>query len=173
MGQVIVAELHEHGGNRSLFGEDENGEPYRARRVEEDDGGDYDDYVTGERHADLYDDADDAEGSVPAKARKVTAEEFLDSLTEDEDAEFAAEFRALLAKHRKVRGGAVGARPGGQVTGGQGVGGAGGRTSRESRRWANRLTGSGRPLTESRSARRWMGRLLEEVIPSSRWYERD
>jgi hypothetical protein len=146
----------------------------RGRRVrEEDDGGDYDDYVSGERHADVYDDADDAEDSVPARARKVTAEEYLRQLEEDDDLEFAEEFRTLLAKHRKVRGGGVGARPGGEVTHGQGEGGAGGRTSRESRRWANRLTGTGRPLTESRGAHGWMGRLLEEVIPSSRWYERD
>jgi hypothetical protein len=135
----------------------------RGRHLDEDDaGGAYDDFVSGDRHADVYDDADDAEDSVPARARKVTAEEFLDSLTEDEDAEFAEEFRALLAKHRKVRGGGVGARPGGEVTHGQGAGGPGGRTSRESRAWARRLMGE-RSLTESRAAARrlayWLVRL--------------
>jgi hypothetical protein len=148
MAKVITAQLLE---SHDLHG--------RARRLDEDDdGGDYDDYVTADRHADLYDDADDAEDSVPARARRVTAEEFLDSLTEDDDAEFAEEFRALLAKHRKVRGGGVGARPGGEVTHGPG-----GKVSRESREdWLRRLRGQ-RSLREEREAQRrldcWLTRL--------------
>jgi hypothetical protein len=150
--------LHEAGQQDGLFDEG-------------DDGGDY---VTTDRHADGYDEADDAEDSTPARARRVTAEEYLRQLDEDGDEEFAADFRAMLKKHAKQKGGGDDARPGGQVVAGQGVSGPGGRVSRESRAWLYKLR-HGESLMESRrrdrKAARWAARLLIEKKASSRNYE--
>ena len=162
MGKVIVAELHEHGGNRSLFGEDENGEPIRARRVEEDDsdvslrrsaagsGASSDAFKSREE---LVRDIGDAITIGDHKrARSLQQElELLDGYDLEDDPE------EREGKHERD----IGFR--------QGEGGGDGSTrprstgSRESRDWVRRLKNE-RPLQEQRAAGRradhWARRLL-------------
>jgi hypothetical protein len=156
-GRIIVAELHEHGGNRSLFGEDENGQPIRARRVEESDsdaelrrsaaGSGASSTAFKSREQLVRDIGDAITVGDHERARSLHKElELLDGYDLEDDPE------EREGKHERD----IGFR--------QGEGGGDGEThSRESREeWLRRLRGQ-RPLREERAAERratyWMARL--------------
>jgi hypothetical protein len=153
VGKFITTILHEKGQQISLFG----------RRWLREDALDYDDGEDdGESAAELNRSADgDADENPPEEAK----EDLLDEDTSELEL-MQAEFATMLRRHRArmAKGAGVDAKPGGAVVAGQGIGGPGGKVSREScQRWMRRLRGE-RSLTESRAAARrarsWMARLL-------------
>jgi hypothetical protein len=175
---VTTTYLHEAGGNRSLFGEDRFGRPYRARRVRED-VEDFDDGENGGKtvRGAMADAGDDSDESESYETKRDLLDEALARLEQEGDEEDAEQFRQLLKRHRarQWKGAAVGAVPGGEVVAGQGVAGPGGKLSRESRAWMYKLR-HGESLLEarrrSRVSERWMGRLLIEKRGTSLDYER-
>jgi hypothetical protein len=90
--------LHEHGGNRSLFGEDRHGRPYRARRVRE-----AESKLGIVGHTDDY--AKAASDAPPARLRPRVVQHVQNAILEaDNDGHpIAAELRDLLAKHQVQR----------------------------------------------------------------------
>ena len=104
---MIRRVLIEDGGNRSLFGEDDSGRPYRAdeprywtRRL-----------LEGESDRELMRSASPgAEDSPPNKARQKLLDNYTRSL-EEGDFEASDEYHRLLKAHHKEQGAADNARP--------------------------------------------------------------
>jgi hypothetical protein len=95
---TISRYLHEHGGNRSLFGEDRNGRPRRARRVRE---AESNLGIVG--HTDDY--AKAAGDAPPARLRPRVVQHVQNAILEaDNDGHpIADDLRDLLAKHQVQR----------------------------------------------------------------------
>jgi hypothetical protein len=95
---MITRELREHGSNRSLFGEDRYGRPYRARRVREEESN------LGVRgHEDEY--ARAADDAPPSRLRPRVVKHVQNAIVEaDKDGHpIARDLEDLLAKHQQQR----------------------------------------------------------------------
>jgi hypothetical protein len=90
--------LHENGGNKSLFGEDRHGKPYRARRVREAESN-----LGIVAHTDQYYGA--ASDAPPARLRPRVVQHITNAIVEaDRDGHaIADDLRDILARHQVQR----------------------------------------------------------------------